>query len=146
MKTDWKKITDDVLRSQATIYQLIRYGFVGGVAFIADYGSLYALTEWCGVQYLVSAAMAFIIGLTVNYVLSNLIVFTAHRLSNRWLEFALFALIGVIGLGLNEAIMYSCCEWAGLHYMIAKLISTVLVFFCNFFVRKITLFYKQPKQ
>lgn len=132
-----------LLTSQETFFQMIRYGSVGGVSFVADYGSLYAFTEWLGVQYLVSAALAFIIGLTVNYILSNLIVFTTHRLENRWLEFAIFAIIGVIGLGINEGIMYCSCELAGIHYMIAKLISTALVFFWNFFARKLTLFYKQ---
>lgn len=135
-----------LLTSQETLFQLIRYGFVGGVAFVADYCSLYAFTEWCGIQYLVSAALAFVIGLTVNYILSNLIVFTTHRLENRWLEFAVFAIIGVIGLGLNELIMYCATDMLGLHYMISKLISTALVFFWNFFARKLTLFYKQSQQ
>ena len=137
------KHLEKLLKSQDTLFQLIRYGFVGGVAFVADYGSLYAFTEWLGIQYLVSAALAFIIGLTVNYILSNLIVFSTHRLNNRWLEFVIFAIIGLIGLGLNELIMYCSCELIGLHYMIAKLISTALVFFWNFFARKLTLFYKQ---
>lgn len=140
-----KALYGQILHSQATIFQLIRYGFVGGVAFVADYASLYIFTEWLGVQYLVSAAIAFIIGLTFNYILSNLIVFTTHRLNNRLLEFSIFAIIGVIGLGLNELIMYCACEMIGLHYMIAKLISTALVFFWNFFARKLTLFYKHTK-
>lgn len=140
-----KALYGQILHSQATIFQLIRYGFVGGVAFVADYASLYIFTEWLGVQYLVSAAIAFIIGLTFNYILSNLIVFTTHRLNNRWLEFSIFAIIGVIGLGLNELIMFCACEMIGMHYMIAKLISTALVFFWNFFARKLTLFYKHTK-
>ena len=140
-----KALYGQILHSQATIFQLIRYGFVGGVAFVADYASLYIFTEWLGVQYLVSAAIAFIIGLTFNYILSNLIVFTTHRLNNRLLEFSIFAIIGVIGLGLNELIMFCACEMIGMHYMIAKLISTALVFFWNFFARKLTLFYKHTK-
>ena len=135
-----------ILHSQDTIFQLIRYGFVGGIAFVADYLSLYAFTEYIGIPYLVSAAIAFMIGLTVNYVLSNIIVFTTHRLHNKWLEFAIFAIIGVIGLGLNEIIMYCASELIGLHYMISKLISTALVFFWNFFARKLTLFYKKSDE
>ena len=136
------RLPDKLLHSQGTFFQLIRYGLVGSVAFVADYFSLYALTEWCGMQYLVSAAVAFIIGLTVNYLLSNLFVFSTHRLSQRWLEFAIFAAIGVVGLGLNEVIMYCASELIGLHYMVSKLLSTAIVFFWNFFARKLTLFYK----
>lgn len=40
-----QEFINKLLKSQDTFYQLIRYGFVGGLAFIADYGSLYALTE-----------------------------------------------------------------------------------------------------
>jgi len=116
---------------------------VGGVAFVADYGLLYVLTEFAGVQYLVSAALAFVAGLTVNYLLSNLIVFKAHRLESRLVEFLVFAVIGVIGLALNEAIMYCCSEIIGMHYMVSKLVSTVTVFFWNFFARKLTLFSKK---
>ena len=138
-----KKEIDRVIHSQDTLFQLIRYALVGGVAFVADYGSLYALTEWLGVAYLLSAAIAFIIGLTINYIFSNLIVFSTHRLESKWIEFMIFAIIGVIGLGLNELIIYCCTEFIGLHYMLSKLISTVLVFLWNFFARKQTLFNKK---
>lgn len=139
-------IFEKLIKSQSTLFQLIRYGFVGGVAFVADYCSLYAITEWMGIPYLGSAAVAFIIGLTVNYILSNLIVFTTHRIQSRWLEFAIFAIIGVIGLGLNELIMYCASDLIGLHYMISKLISTALVFFWNFFARKLALYYKKSNE
>ena len=137
------EIKEKVLYSQDSLFQLLRYGFVGGVAFVADYGLLYVLTEFAGVQYLVSAALAFVAGLTVNYLLSNLIVFKAHRLESRLVEFLVFAVIGVIGLALNEAIMYCCSEIIGMHYMVSKLVSTVTVFFWNFFARKLTLFSKK---
>jgi len=138
-----RELTEEVLHSQKTVFQLLRYGFVGGVAFVADYGLLWVLTEEAGLQYLVSAAVAFVAGLTVNYLLSNLIVFRSHRLESRIAEFVVFAVIGVIGLGLNEAIMYCCSEMIGIHYMLSKLVSTVTVFFWNFFARKIALFSKK---
>lgn len=120
--------------------QLIRYGFVGGFAFLADYGSLYLLTDVVGLHYLWSAAFAFSIGLTVNYLLSISYVFNASRKAKLWVEFTVFLVIGVIGLGLNELIMWCGCEWIGLHYMIVKLISTGVVFFWNFLARKFILF------
>ena len=45
-----------------TIIQLFRYIFVGGAAFIVDFGSLYILTDIFGIYYLISAAIAFILG------------------------------------------------------------------------------------
>ena len=116
--------------------QLFRYGFVGGVAFVVDYGSLFVLTHYAGVPYLWSAAIAFLLGLVTNYLLSISWVFRKERSSNPWKEFLVFAVIGVLGLLFNEGIMYVATEWIGLHYMVSKLISTVIVFFWNFFARK----------
>lgn len=124
------------------LVQLIRYGFVGGVAFVADYGSLYGFTELIGLHHLVSAALAFLIGLTVNYLLSISWVFADASSHNRWVEFMVFALIGVIGLGLNELIIYVGTDVCGLHYMLSKVVSTGIVFFWNFFARKYIIYNK----
>lgn len=120
--------------------QLFRYGFVGGVAFVADYGSLYILTEWVGLYYLLSAAIAFLLGLTVNYLISISWVFNKNRHSSVAMELLIFTLIGVVGLLLNEGIMYVATDCLSLHYMFSKLASTVMVFFWNFFARKFILF------
>lgn len=122
--------------------QLFRYGFVGGVAFAVDYGTLFGLTNYAGVPYLWSAAIAFILGLVTNYLISISWVFQHSGKMNVWQEFTFFAIIGVIGLGLNELIMYVGTDMMHLHYMISKLISTAIVFFWNFFARKFILFNK----
>lgn len=122
--------------------QLFRYGFVGGVAFAVDYGTLFVLTHYAGVPYLWSAAIAFILGLVTNYLISISWVFQHSGKMNVWQEFTFFAIIGVIGLGLNELIMYVGTDMMHLHYMISKLISTAIVFFWNFFARKFIIFNK----
>lgn len=144
MNKDQKNTIQHLLTSKTdnTLIQLFRYFFVGGFAFIVDYGSLFILTDHCGVKYLISAAIAFLLGLLINYLISILWVFNKGTVTNRWVEFLIFAFIGLIGLGLNEAIMYIGSDMLGLHYMISKLCSTGIVFFWNFFARKIIL-YKQ---
>ena len=126
--------------TENTLIQQFRYGFVGGAAFLVDYGVLVLLTEVFGMHYLLSATISFILGLITNYLLSVVWVFNNRTLGNRWAEFTVFAIIGVIGLGLNALIMYVCTDKMGIHYMISKIISTVIVFFWNFFARKIVLF------
>lgn len=128
--------------SNSTFVQLFRYLWVGGLAFVIDYGSLFVLTESFGVNYLLSAAIAFVFGLLVNYLLSTIWVFTDSRLSNKMAEFTVFAVIGLVGLVLNEVIMYICSDVLNIHYMVSKLCSTVIVFFWNFFGRKSILFTK----
>jgi len=126
--------------ASTTAIQFFRYTLVGGLAFICDFGTLYLLTDWAGLHYLRSAAVAFCLGLTINYALSRIWVFDRRTLSNSALEFGLFAAIGLVGLALNEAGMWLLKEVAGLHYLVAKLGVTVLVFLWNFFARKLALF------
>lgn len=128
------------LKDNSLIMQLFRYGIVGGISFVVDWGTLMVLTEACGVHYMVSAAIAFVLGLVCNYLLSTRWVFGQSRIGNRWAEFAAFAVIGVIGLLLNELIIYLCTDIAGWHYLAGKVVSTVIVFFWNFLARRFLIF------
>jgi putative flippase GtrA len=120
--------------------QLFRYTFVGGVAFIADFGSLYLLTDLAGFYYLYSAAVAFAIGLTINYVFSILWVFKSRSVKNKSIEFMIFAIIGLVGLGMNELIIWFSTEQINIYYLHSKLISTAIVYFWNFLARKYILY------
>lgn len=128
--------TDNIL------IQLFRYAIVGGLAFVVDFGTLWILTEFAGLHYQVSAAMGFIFGLLVNYFISVKWVFTANAAeraasaSLRSVEFICYAIIGVIGLGLNSLILWLCTDVIGIHYLASKLISTGLVFIWNFLARR----------
>lgn len=122
--------------------QLFRYFFVGGAAFAVDFGLLYILTEYAHLHYTLSATLSFIAGLTVNYLLSITWVFANSRLGNRLGEFVVFGIIGVAGLGLNVAIIWSCTELLHFHYLVSKIIATIVVFAWNFTARKYILFNK----
>ena len=131
-----------VKKTDNTFIQLFRYTFVGGIAFIVDFASLYLLTEFVGFHYLYSAAIAFIIGLIINYILSILWVFKSRAVNKKIVEFIIFAIIGMIGLGLNEIIIWFSTERINLYYLHSKLISTVIVYFWNFLARKYILYNK----
>ena len=130
-------------KTNNTFLQLFRYTFVGGIAFLADFGTLFALTEFLNIHYLISAAIAFILGLTVNYFLSVKWVFNIRTVNNKLLEFWLFALIGIIGLGLNELFIWIFTDLLSIYYLLSKIITTAIVYFWNFLARKFFLFNKQ---
>ena len=142
-----KKWLDKLFKAptESTFIQLFRYGFVGGLAFLVDYGTMVLLTEFAGMHYLLAATISFILGLITNYLLSITWVFNQHKLNNRWVEFLLFAFIGVVGLGLNDAIMFLCTERCGIHYTLSKIIATAIVFFWNFLARKLILFKQRQR-
>lgn len=67
--------------------------------------------------------------------------FRESKISNRKLEFILFGLIGLIGLGLNNLFIYLLTDLMGLYYMVSKLVTAVLVYLWNFLGRRYFLFY-----
>lgn len=115
--------------------RIFRYALVGGVAFIADITTLYGLTAYGGVNYLLSAASGFALGLSINYWLSLRFVFRDLGKRTDW-TFSLFLFIGLAGLAMNEAIIWFFTETIGLHYLASKLVSVVIVFFWNYGARK----------
>ncbi len=120
--------------------QFFRYIFVGGAAFLVDFASLYIFTDYFGIFYLISAAIAFILGLITNYFLSINWVFNRRTLDNKTIEFSVFTFIGIVGLGLNELFIWFFTAELGLFYLISKILAAILILFWNFFARKLTLF------
>lgn len=129
-------------KTENILIQFFRYCFVGGLAFLVDYGLLYLLSDKVGLHYLLSASIAFIAGLVVNYLISTFWVFSESKYQDKRKEFAIFAIIGVIGLGLTEGLMWLFTDLAGLHYMLSKLVTAALVLLWNFIARKVILFTK----
>ena len=117
--------------------QFIRYAFVGGIATIVDWGSLYFLTEKCGIIYFISAIFAFIFGLVTNFILCKILVFKASVAKVKpFMEFIHYGIIGLIGLGITEIILWFGTICLGVHYMLSKIFATFIVLFWNYIVRK----------
>ncbi len=127
-------------KTDHTVTQLFRYTFVGGFALIIDFSSLFILTEFFNIYYLISAAISFLLGLITNYILSVKWVFNKRKFKSRSSEFGIFAFIGFIGLGFNELFIWFFTEHIHFHYLISKIISAFLIYLWNFFARKFTLF------
>jgi len=120
--------------------QAFRSVFVGGVSFLVDAGILFFL-EMAGLHYLWAAAVSFIFGLFTNFGLSKQFIFIKNRVKvNHISEFALFALVGVIGLFFTEALLYLFTDIFHLYFMISKMIATIFVLFWNFGARKFLLY------
>lgn len=122
------------------LHEFIRYALASAVALAVDAGTLVLLTSFFGVSYLLSGAIAFVLGLATIYVLSVTWVFDHRALRSPLAEFAAFALIGLVGLALNEAILWLFTSLFGFFYLISKAMSVVVVFSWNFFARKYLLF------
>ncbi len=116
--------------------QFLRAAFVGGLAFASDAGLLWILAA-LGLHYLVAAVFGFAAGVTVNYVLSKLLVFRKNKTRlSRSMEIAVYVAVSAVGLGLTELFMLFFTETLGLYYMLSKVLSAALVFIWNYFGRR----------
>ena len=121
--------------------QFFRYLFVGGIATVVDWGVLFGLTEFLNIYHLVSAIFAFVAGLVTNFLLSKILVFRGSEArTNAVMEFLGYALIGLVGLGITELIMFLFTDCMSLYFMLSKAIATVLVLAWNYLARKLLLY------
>lgn len=130
-------------RTASTWIQLMRYGISGFSATVVDFIILTLLTEIFGEEYLlVWTGIAFLSGLLVTYLLSTNWVFDERRLKSRTAEASVYLLIGAIGLGLTELLMWFFATVIDLHYLLSKMFACILVFLWNFTAKKYILFHR----
>lgn len=121
------------------IAQFMKFGVVGAIAFVIDYGLLIVLTEVFGLWYLASATISFTVSVIFNYLASMRYVFTHKEDMSRRKEFVIFVVLSIIGLLINNICMWAGVEIFGWHYLLVKIGATAIVMVWNFVTRKIFL-------
>lgn len=116
--------------------QFMKFGVVGLIAFGIDYGLMIVLTEVFSIDYLVSATLSFAASVIFNYFASMRYVFSRKEGMSRRREFTVFIILSVIGLLLNNVLMWVGVELLHVDYRITKIFATFVVTFYNFFSRK----------
>lgn len=118
------------------IKQILKFGIVGGIAFIIDYTLLYVCTEYLNIYVLYSSIISFSISVIFNYIMSIKWVFDVNH-KQTYKDFTIFIIFSIIGLGINQLIMYLGIEKLHIYYMLVKIASTGIVMVYNFITRKI---------
>ena len=119
--------------------QIMRFGIVGVIAFVIDYGMLLVLTEVAGVHYLISSAIAFLVSVIFNYIMSVTFVFETDKNRSKGAEFGLFAIMSAGGLGINQLMMWLLSDLMFIPYQLSKFLATAVVMVYNFITRKLFL-------
>ena len=122
-------------KTNKTIIQLFRYIFLGNISNIADFSILYILTDVIKVHYVLSAAISFIIGVLINYLINIKWIFHRGKYSFHN-ELILIIIVSLVGMYLSIIIIYVFVEYINFHYMVSKVISSIFVMFWNFYSRK----------
>ena len=121
------------------IAQFMKFGIVGVIAFVIDYGVMIFLTEVFGVPYLISTTISFVVSVIFNYFASMRFVFKRKDDMSRRRELIIFIVLSVCGLGINDLLMWLMVDSLYIDYRLSKIVVTVVVAVWNFVTRKIFL-------
>ncbi len=128
------------LTENKTLYKFFKFVIIGAIATIIDYAVMILLREVFNTTVLIASATGFIIALVFNYYCNMMYVFTDTKEGMTKTKAAIIFLVtSLIGLGLNQLIMYLLTEQVLMHYIFAKIFSIMLVGLWNFFSKKITI-------
>ena len=131
-------------RTENPLVQFLRYGITAFSTFLVDFLLLFVLGT-AGVHYLPAAAFSFCVGITCNFLLTKFFAFRAvHASVGPAGELGLLVTISGVGLLLTMGLMFLFTSKLHLYFMVSKLLSSFLVFFWNFFGRKLILYPGHP--
>lgn len=134
------------------IEQIMKFGVVGILSFAIDFGIYSILVYFTPVPLLVANFFGFTISVIFNYIMSMKYVFQRKEDLDRKAEFVIFVVLSLIGLGLNEFLVWLFVDFAyeniavvaetfsyNIMKMIGKILATGIVMVYNFISRKLFL-------
>ena len=132
--------------NNALVKQFFRYIFTGGLAFVVDFGLFALCLGVFGLHYLIANLIGLIAGLIINYIISVKWVFADCKRNfgdARKIEFSIFSVIGVLGVGFNQLLMLLLVGYGNFNEMLSKIVAAGIVLMYNFLARKYILFHKR---
>lgn len=127
------------------IRQFVKFGVVGIIGAIVDFSTLFVLKEFLQFNLYVANTFSFTAAVCSNFLWNSLWTFRGAFTGRRRHRFLPFLVVSILGLGINQVILYAAHEFTGLEdyqygYLVAKAIATVVVMVWNFIVNKLWTF------
>ncbi|CVK32690.1 glycosyltransferase [Methanoculleus bourgensis] len=122
---EWKKIA--------------RFGLVGLSGIFVNMGLLYALTEFAGLYYLISAAIAIELSIVNNFIWNDIWTFGAAdnlRFERKIQRFGSFQVVSMGGLLVNMAVLFLLSDVVGVYYLVANLAGILIAFAWNYAINR----------
>ena len=116
--------------------KIIKFSIVGGIATIIDFVFLYIFKEFLNFNVILANTLSFIISVTYNYIASITWVFDTNKNKNKKIQFILFIIFSIVGLIINNIILYILTDKLNIYYLISKAVATLIVMIFNFITRK----------
>ncbi|MEK7608676.1 MAG: GtrA family protein [Patescibacteria group bacterium] len=116
--------------------QFLRFIGAGSIGVVLYYLVLCALTDLMGVWYIASAIAASIVNFTSNFLFHKKWTFRNESARETPRQALLFFSVSLLFVATNAVFMYALVEWAGLWYLAAQGIVTIVLTFIGFFTAR----------
>jgi putative flippase GtrA len=119
-----------------SIRQGLAFIVSGGTATLINIAVLYALTEYGGFHYIVSAVVAFGVAFCFSFSLQKFWTFRNRRIDVLHVQAPLYLFVSLLGLLLNTGLLFVCVEVLHFWYVGAEILVAGLVAIVTFFAYK----------
>lgn len=119
------------------LWKFVKFGIVGFSGLFVDFGVTYLCKEILRIQKYIANSIGFTAAASTNYVLNRVWTFQSKD-PNIAMEYTEFIIISLIGLGINNFILWLIVSRTRINFYIAKLFAIAVVtvwnFLANYFI------------
>ena len=121
------------------IWKFLKFCIVGFSGMIVDFGTTWLLKEKVKVNKYIANSTGFILAASSNYLFNRF--WTFHSVNPRIVsEYGSFILISLVGLAINNLIIFLLNEKMKLNFYLSKLFAIGVVTIWNFFMNYVITF------
>ena len=113
------------------LWKFLKFCIVGSSGMIMDFGTTWLLKEKVKINKYVANSTGFILAATSNYLLNRFWTFHSEN-TKVATEYISFVLISIVGLGINNLVIYLLTEKMKLNFYLSKLFAIAVVTIWNF--------------
>jgi putative flippase GtrA len=124
---------------ESLFFKFLKFGAVGFSGLLLDFGATYLAKDVLKWNKYIANSLGFILASISNYYLNRIWTFHSADPEIGW-QFSKFLVVALVGLLINNGIVYLLTERFRINFYIAKFGAIVIVFFWNFFVNYIYTF------
>ena len=121
------------------LWKFLKFCIVGSSGMIIDFGTTWLLKEKVKVNKYFANSTGFILAATSNYLLNRFWTFQSEN-TKIATEYASFVLISLVGLGINNLVVYILTEKLKFNFYLSKLFAVVVVTIWNFSMNNLITF------
>jgi putative flippase GtrA len=125
--------------NELLLFKFLKFCIVGSSGMIIDFGTTWFLKEKVKINKYLANSTGFILAATSNYVLNRLWTFQSDN-SHIGTEYISFMTISLIGLGINNLVLFLLTEKMKLNFYLSKLFAIGVVTIWNFIMNYLITF------